>query len=167
MIFQTSWRKWLPHPLMSLLLATSWLLLQQTLALPHLIAAALLGLVIPWLIGGFLGARVNNNSTRGAVVLALVVLWDIVVSNMTVARIVLNPWSRPHPAWVRVPLDIRQPNAVALLATIITTTPGTLSCIVDDERGVIWVHALNCSDPEGLAAQIKQRYERPLKEIFE
>lgn len=162
-----AWRKWLPHPVLSVLLAASWLLLQQTLTLPHLMAAAALGLVIPRLISSFLGLRVKVRSPRTVVTLVLVVLWDIVVSNATVARIVLNPWSRPHPAWVRVSLDIRQPNAVALLATIITTTPGTLSCIVDDVRAVIWVHALDCSDPAALVAQIKHRYEHPLKEIFE
>jgi len=167
MRYPSSWSKWLPHPLLSLLLAVSWLLLQQTLALPHLIAAVFLGLAIPRLIGGFIGPRVDFNSLRAAVFLGLIVLWDILVSNVAVARIVLNPWSQPSPAWVRVSLDIRQPNAVVLLATIITTTPGTLSCIVDDVGAVIWVHALDCNDPEELAAQIKQRYERPLKEIFE
>ncbi len=37
------------------LLAASWLLLQQSLALPQLIAAGVLGLLLPRLIGGFLG----------------------------------------------------------------------------------------------------------------
>jgi multicomponent K+:H+ antiporter subunit E len=95
-----------------------------------------------------------------------VVLWDIVVSNLTVARIVLSPRAVPRPAWVRVPLDIRHPNAVVLLATVITTTPGTVSCVVDEERHEILVHALDCDDADAMAAQIKQRYERPLLEIL-
>jgi multicomponent K+:H+ antiporter subunit E len=95
------------------------------------------------------------------------VLWDIVVANMAVARIVLDPRARPQPAWVPVPLVLRDPTAISLLATIITTTPGTVSCVIDDQRGEILVHALDCSDPAAMAAQIKQRYETPLQEIFE
>ncbi|MDP1535369.1 MAG: Na+/H+ antiporter subunit E, partial [Rubrivivax sp.] len=72
----------------------------------------------------------------------------------------------PQPAWVQVPLALRHPTAITLLATIITTTPGTVSCVVDDERHLILVHALDCDDPAALAAQIKQRYEEPLMEIL-
>jgi multicomponent K+:H+ antiporter subunit E len=96
-----------------------------------------------------------------------VVLGDIVMSNITVARIVLNPASDPQPAWVEVPLEAEHPTAVALLASIITMTPGTVSCVVDEQRRSILVHALDCSDAADMAAQIKQRYEAPLRRIFE
>lgn len=158
---------WLPHPVLSLLLAATWLMLQQSLALPQLIAAAAIGVIVPRLVHGFLGPASGARRPGMALRLALVVLWDIVVSNFTVARIVLTPGSRPNPAWVRVPLELRHPRAVTLLATLITTTPGTVSCVVDDERHEILVHALDCDDAPALAAQIRERYERPLKEIFE
>lgn len=158
--------RWLAHPVLSLLLAAAWLLLQQSLALPQLITAALLGLGLPRLLHGFLGAGARPRRLGLALRFAGIVLWDIVVSNLVVARIVLSPLSNPQPAWVRVPLEIRDPNAIVLLATIITTTPGTVSCVVDDERHEILVHALDCDDPAAMAAQIKQRYEAPLKEIL-
>lgn len=157
---------WLTHPVLSVLLAGAWLLLQQSLAVPQLITATVLGLVLPRLLHGFLGPGVRLRAPATALRFAGVVLWDIVVSNLTVARIVLNPASRPQPAWVPVPLALTNPTAITLLATIITTTPGTVSCVVDDESGEILVHALDCADPAGLAAQIKQRYEAPLLEIF-
>ncbi|HEY9239885.1 MAG TPA: Na+/H+ antiporter subunit E, partial [Burkholderiaceae bacterium] len=72
----------------------------------------------------------------------------------------------PRPAWVRVPLVLDDPVAITLLATIITTTPGTVSCVVDEGRREIVVHALDCDDAAAMAAQIKQRYEAPLKEIL-
>ena len=93
-------------------------------------------------------------------------LWDIVVSNLTVARLVLDPSARPQPAWVPVPLDLRHPTGITLFATIITTTPGTVSCVVDDERGQILVHALDCSDAAAMAEDIRLRYEAPLLTIF-
>jgi len=157
---------WLPHPSMSLLLAAVWLLLRQSLSLPDLISAVVLGLVVPRLVDGFIGPALTIRRLAGVPHFVLLVLWDIVVSNIAVARIVLWPGSNPQPAWITVPLDTRHPTAVVLLATIITTTPGTVSCVVDDVRWEILVHALDCDDPAAMVAQIKARYERPLTEIF-
>lgn len=158
--------RWLAHPLLSALLAAAWLLLQQSLAPGNLITAAVLGLVVPRLLHGFLGAPTVVRSWPAALRLSWVVLYDIVVANFTVARIVLSPRSNPQPAWLTVPLDVQHPTAITLFATIITTTPGTVSCVVDDDRRQILVHALDCSDAAAMVADMKQRYEAPLKEIF-
>jgi len=158
---------WLRHPTLSLLLAGVWLLLQQSLAVPQIITAVVLGLAVPWLVGGFLESRKRPRSWGLALRFTAVVLWDIVVSNLTVARLVLDPSSQPRPAWVPVPLDSRHPMVLWLLATIITTTPGTVSCVLDEAAGVILVHALDCDDVQAMAQQMKDRYERPLRQIFE
>jgi len=157
---------WFARPVLSVLVAATWLLLQQSLALPQLITAAVLALLLPRLLHGFLGPATRLSAPGTALRFAALVLWDIVVSNLTVARLVLNPRADPQPAWVPVPLALTHPTAITLLATIITTTPGTVSCVVDEERREILVHALDCSDAAALAAQIKQRYEAPLMEIF-
>lgn len=162
----TKSKPWLAHPALSVLLAVAWLLLQHTLELFHLLSAVLIGVLVPRLLHDFLPVtRVSNLPV--AVRLAGVVLRDIVVSNVVVARLVLGPLSRPRPAWVPVPLTLTDPMGIALLATIITTTPGTVSCTVDEEQRLILVHALDCDDPVQMAADIKARYEAPLLKIFE
>ena len=158
---------WFAHPVLSLLIAASWLLLQQSLAVPQLITAAVLALLLPRLLHGFLGPATRLRSLGTVLRFTALVLWDIVVSNLTVARLVLDPRADPQPAWVPVPLALTHPTAITLLAAVITTTPGTVSCVVDEERREILVHALDCDDPAGAAEQMKQRYERPLMEIFE
>ena len=79
----------------------------------------------------------------------------------------LDPRSRPQPAWVKVPLDTQHPLVITLLATIITTTPGTVSCVVDEAGGFILVHALDCDDVDAAARGMKDRYEAPLRAILE
>lgn len=158
--------RWFAHPWLSALLAISWLLLQHTLAPVHLLSAVLVGLVVPRLLHGFLPAMAPVRLVP-AVRLTGVVLWDIVLSNFVVARLVLGPMSRPTPAWVTVPLALTHPTAISLLATIITTTPGTVSCTIDEQRRHILVHALDCSDAAQMAADIKARYEGPLLAIYE
>lgn len=158
---------WWPYPLISILVAAVWLLLQQSLAPAQLLVAALLALGVPHGVRSFLGPATRPRRLAVALRLGAVVLWDIVVSNVTVARLVLDPRARPQPAWVPMPLELRHPTAITLLASIITLTPGTVSCVVDDERWQLLVHALDCADPGALAAQIQQRYELPLRQIFE
>jgi multicomponent K+:H+ antiporter subunit E len=156
-----------PHPVLSVLLALAWLALQQSAAVSHLITAVVLGWGLPRLLHGFLGPAVQVRRWGLALRFTALVLYDIVVANVAVARLVLSPSARPQPAWVWVPLDTAHPTAISLLATVITTTPGTVSCIVDEAGGGILVHALDCADPAAAAADMKSRYERPLMEIFE
>lgn len=156
---------WLAHPWLSALLALSWLLLQHTLEPVHLLSALLIGLIVPRLLNQLLPPAPTIRILP-ALRLGLVVMADIVTSNITVAKLVLGPMSRPQPAWIRVPLQLKHPTAISLLASIITTTPGTVSSSIDEERRYILVHALDCSDPAQMVADIQQRYERPLLTIF-
>jgi len=159
------WRRHFPHPVWSGLLGLAWLLLSHSLALVHLLTALCLGWLLPRVLAPFLAHQAPLR-WAGAGRLLGVVLWDIVVSNLTVARLVLGPMSVLRPAWVRVPLASQHERVNALFASIITTTPGTVSATLDEARGVVWVHALNCSDAQAMAHDMKQRYERPLLALF-
>ena len=155
-----------PHPALSVLLAAVWLLLQQSLAPANLLTALALAFFVPRLVHGFIGDATHPGSLPTSVRFTALVLWDIVVSNIAVARIVLSPSANPQPLWVEIPLATQHPTAITLLATVITMTPGTVSCVVDDARCKIVVHVLDCADGPALVSQIKQRYEGPLMEIF-
>lgn len=157
--------RWLSHPILSLLLGVSWLALSHSLALVHLLSALLIALIVPRLIHPFLGPAASIH-WGAALRLALVVLKDIVMSNITVARLVLGPMKAMSPAWMAVPLASDYPMVNALFASIITTTPGTVSCVVDESRREILVHALNCDDAQAMIDDMKNRYEAPLLHIF-
>lgn len=160
-------RRWLPYPVLSLLLATLWLLLQQSLSTANIISALIMGWLLPRWAAGFLGRGERPRRWGLALRLLGVVLKDIVMSNIAVAKLVLNPAARPQPAWVPVPLQLKSELGRSLLASIITTTPGTVSCTVDEARGLILVHALDCSDAAAMAADIQARYEAPLRAILD
>lgn len=157
--------RWLGHPVLSLLLGASWLALSHSLEPVHLLSALLIALLVPRLLHPFLG-EASGIDWAATLRLLFVVLWDIVVSNITVARLVLGPQDRMHPAWLPVPLASDHHRVNALFASIITTTPGTVSAVIDEQRGEILVHALNCDDPQGMIKDMKARYEAPLLKIF-
>ena len=55
----------------------------------------------------------------------------------------------------------------SMLAGTITLTPGTVSADVSEDGKALLVHALDAENPDEVRDDIKQRYERRLKEIFE
>jgi len=96
-----------------------------------------------------------------------VVLKDIVLSNIAVARIVLGLGQRSWTSgFVEIPLELRDPYGLAALACIITSTPGTLWADFDAGNGVLTIHVLDLVDRSEWIHTIKERYERPLLEIF-
>jgi multicomponent K+:H+ antiporter subunit E len=156
----------LPYPLLSLVLWLTWLGLNNTLDPAQVLLAAGVALALPLLVARFLPALPNLRAPATVVRLLLVVLGDIVVANLEVARRILGPESALRPGFVRVPLDLQHPLGVATLAGIVTLTPGTVSSdLVDGGRSLL-VHALHVEDEARLVATIKQRYEAPLRVIF-
>lgn len=161
-------KRWLPFPLLWALLTALWLLLNQTLAAGHVLLGALLAF------GACLAYRALQSPPGGAgrpaVIARLVwlVLTDIVRSNIAVGRIVLDPGHRrPTSGFLDIPIELRHPGALAVLACIVTATPGTAWARYDPARGVLTLHILDLIDEEAWVRAIKDGYERRLKEIFE
>jgi multicomponent K+:H+ antiporter subunit E len=68
--------------------------------------------------------------------------------------------------FVTIPLRLRDPYGLAVLACIITATPGTLWARFDPPSGILVIHVLDIGDESDWIRAIKERYERPLLEIF-
>lgn len=154
-----------PHPFVSCLVALSWVMLASSYTVQSFVMAAILAIIIPKLVGSFI-QKAPNIRWGLAIKLILIVLWDIIISNIKVARIVMGSMDKLQPKWFRVPLETEHELVNALLAMIITTTPGTVSAGIDQERRDILVHALSSEDEQADIADMKQRYEALLMQIF-
>jgi multicomponent K+:H+ antiporter subunit E len=100
--------------------------------------------------------------------LALTVVKDTSVSNFQVIRFLLLPSLRTHSArFVYIPLDLRDPNGLAVLAMITCITPGTAWAEISRDRSMLLMHVLEVDDPQTIIDHVKTQYERPLMEIFE
>jgi len=160
-------RRLLPHPLLSALLATLWLVLNQSLS-PGAIG---LGVALGLLLGkvfALLGApRVRIRSYPRAARLLLVVVRDIVRSNFIVARLILRGDRHLSSGFVSIPLTLTDHHGLAVLACIITSTPGTIWVSYDPAGSMLLIHVLDLADEQTWIDTIQRRYERPLLEIFE
>ena len=156
-----------PHPFLTALLTVTWLLLQNSVSLGGVVFGLILGVLIPLGTAAYWPDRPVIRHPLRFVAYLLLVMWDV-VANVTVARIVLfMPNSRLRPAWITVPLDLRSPEAITLLAGTVTMTPGTVSSDLSADGRALLVHCLHAPDPEATVADIKHRYERRVKGIFE
>lgn len=162
-----AWRWLIPHPLLTLILAVVWMLLQNDLSAGMVVFGLILGIVIPWMTSIWWPDTPQGFRLSKMVTYSMLVLVDIIIANIQVAWIVLTvPNSKLKPAWIVVPLKLTQPEAITILAGTITLTPGTVSADLSDEGHSLLVHVLHTDDPDAVRDEIKSRYERRLLEIF-
>ncbi len=160
--------RWLfPHPYLTLILAVVWVLLQNQISAGMVVFGVILGIIIPRITAIWWPDRPKSFHLGKMVPYSLLVLWDIVVANIQVAWIVLSvPNAKLKPAWIVVPLELKHPEAITILAGTITLTPGTVSADLSSEGNNLLVHVLHTDDPDAVRDDIKTRYERRLLEIF-
>ena len=159
---------WLfPHPLMTLMLAVVWTLLQNQVSSGMVVFGLILGIIIPRATAAWWPDRPARLNFWKMFTYAVLVLWDILIANAQVAWIVLTRSNATlRPCWISIPLDLKQPEAITILAGTITLTPGTVSADLSNEGHCLLVHVLDADDPDAIRDEIKTRYEARLKEIF-
>lgn len=161
-------KRLIPSPPLSIALFVIWLLLNQSLEASTMLSGVLLAIAVPLLTEGLRPATVRMRRPGVALRLCGVVLYDMSVSVFAVSRALLTRRSENIQAnFVRIPLDMRDPNGLAVLAMIMCLTPGTAWGEVAFDRSTLLIHVFDLDDEAAFIALIKSRYERPLMEIFE
>jgi multicomponent K+:H+ antiporter subunit E len=160
-------KKVLPHPILSLMLLGLWLLLVNSVSPGHLLLGALLAWLIPLYTARFWEAQMHIRKPLLLMRFFAIVLFDIVVANIAVARLLIGPMAEIRPGFIRMPLRLQGDVAISLLANIISLTPGTLSAFLSADRTALIIHGLQADDPDAIIAEIRERYEQPLLEALE
>jgi multicomponent K+:H+ antiporter subunit E len=157
-----------PYPAMSLFVMAAWLVLNQSVAPGHLLLGALFGLLMGAVFGRLQPPPLRIRNRWLLVRLAVRVLGDIVRSNLALLRIFLGGRTRGiHSGFVTIPLRLTDPYGLAVLACIITATPGTIWMSYRANQGLLLIHVFDLIDEGAWIRTITERYEQPLREIFE
>ncbi len=161
-------RKVFPHPYLTLFLIAVWFMLVNRLAVGTTVMAVMMGTLIPLVTAVWWPKRPRIKAPLALLSYAALVVWDVIVANFQVARIVLfMPADQIRSAFIRVPVDLQSREAITLLAGTITMTPGTLTADMSSCGKALLIHALHAPDPDAVRDDIKSRYETRLKRIFE
>ena len=161
-------RRFVPAPGLSVALLVLWLLLARGVAPAQVALGLVLALALPPLTRRLRPGHAPLRHPWRIVKFIARVFGDVVASNLAIGRDVLRLRARrPDPRFVLIPLDLHDPLGLAMLALVTTIVPGTVWSELAADRGTLLLHVWDVDDPATYAARFKQRYERPLKEIFE
>lgn len=155
--------------MLAIALLCLWLLLNDTLDPGHVVLGAVIAALLALSIVRMRPLQARPRRLPLLVKLMFTVFLDIVRSNIGVARVILGLVRdrEVKPGFLDIPLELRDPHGLAGLAMIVTSTPGTVWVELTPDGSTLTLHVLDLRDEDALVGMIKQRYERPLREIFE
>ncbi|WP_409525635.1 Na+/H+ antiporter subunit E [Nitrincola sp. MINF-07-Sa-05] len=158
---------WLPRPIFTLFLAVLWLFLVNSFSVAQVLLGLGLGILIPFSTRRFWPEPALMHHPLLLLRYFLVLLWDIICSNLIVARRIIGRVDQLSPGFITYPVELVDEFAITLLASTISLTPGTVTSHYDTQQGTLLIHVLHIDDERALIEQIRTRYEKPLKEIFQ
>lgn len=152
--------------LSNILLALVWAAVTGSFSFTNIIFGFVLGALALYLIREQAGSLGYFRRTRRVLSLAFLFLYELVLSAWRVTVLVLSPKMDLKPGIFAYPLKVDRDFEITLLANLITLTPGTLSVDVSDDRKTLYVHAIDCSDPDQTRQDIASGFERKIIEAF-
>lgn len=157
----------LPYPLLTASLILMWLLL-NSFTLGHLVLGAIIALIATHAMTALEPSKPKIRRWSSILILFASVFIDIAQSNIAVIRLIFGARRNSFKSgFVLIPLELQDRTGLAVLACIITSTPGTSWVEYNSKHSTILIHVLDLVDEQEWIDTIKQRYESRLKEIFE
>lgn len=150
----------------NLLLALVWALMIESFSVATFLVGFVASFIVLWFLSPLIGGQTYFRKVVQTTRFACFLLKEIVVANLRIAWHVVTPSSFFKPGVVAVPLEAMSETEVAILANIITLTPGSFTVDVSDDNTVLYVHMMDIGDIEAARQSIKHDYERPLLEVM-
>ncbi len=155
------------HPILIVLILLFWMFLTSFSPGQFLMGTGI-ALFAAWSYSALDPPRVHIRSWSAVFRLTGSVFVDIITSNIAVARLLLGKNPERRSGFVAIPLELRDRTGLALLALIINNAPGTAWLEYDSKTGIVLTHVFDYhADDEDWPRTVKERYEKPLREIFE
>lgn len=157
---------WIP---MTCALLIAWIMLTGSLSAGQLTLGFVLSFSLILLSTRLRPERAYPRRIWAMIKLFFIVLKDIYMSNMHVMWLTLKASSSNQPVagFVNIPLNLRDPHAIALLACIINYVPGTVWSGLTESGYILRLHVFGLESEEEWHHTVQQRYEPLLMEIFE
>ncbi len=150
----------------NILLALAWAAVTGSFSFLNIAFGFVLGTAALWLIREQVGSVGYLSRARRVLSLLLLFVYELMMSAVKVAWLVISPRMDLKPGIFAYPLMVDRDFEITLLANLITLTPGTLSVDVSEDRRFLYIHALDCSDPDQTRAEIANGFERKILEAF-
>jgi multicomponent Na+:H+ antiporter subunit E len=152
--------------ILNVIFAFVWVAITGSATLLNLVFGFFLSAAALWIVRGEMTEAGYWGRLRRVFSLLLLFLKELALSAYRVAVMVFSPRLDLKPGIFAFPLTVDRDFEITLLANLITLTPGTLSVDVSEDRKTLYVHAVDCSDPEATRRDIAEGFERKIMEAF-
>lgn len=160
-------RVWLPYPLLFFGLLIVWLLINQSLSLGQLLLGSIISALLVWIMANLQPHKSKLRRAGLFLPLAAHIAVDVFRSNIAVMSVIVRAGRRPvNSGFLTMKVDLEDENALAMLACILTATPGTAWLEHDRQTKLLTLHVLDLENEQYWIDLITRRYVTPLKEIF-
>lgn len=151
--------------LLNIGLAIIWMLLKSDFSPVQFLIGYVVGVILLYVLRRFLTFDFYFRRVVAIVKLIILFLWELILANIDVVKIVLSPKLDIQPGIIAVPTKLKTDWEVTILASLITLTPGTLSMYFSEDGKTIYVHSIHVPDKEAMIKQIHDTFERAIMEV--
>jgi len=160
-------KRLLPHPIMTLCLLILWLVLHQSAGLGHILLGSVIAVLVSLAASAVITDKVTVKRPWKFVQLMALAGVDIVRSNIAVMSVLFSPRPKPTAGFIEMRLELKDPFGLAILAVLLTATPGSAWLEYDRARSTVLIHVFDLVDADAWVETVKTRYETLLLEIFQ
>lgn len=160
-------KRLLPHPILAAFLLVLWLVLQQSAGLGHILLGSVIAVIVSLAASAILPDRIHIKKPLKFVQLMAVAGLDIIRSNLAVMLVLFHPRPKPTAGFIEMKLELKDQFGLAILAILLTATPGSAWLEYDRERSTVLIHVFDLVDADEWVKTVKKRYESLLLEIFQ
>ncbi|MHA6261236.1 Na+/H+ antiporter subunit E [Sporosarcina sp. CAU 1771] len=151
--------------LLNFFIAFLWMLISGSLTPTTFVIGYLIGLLLIFMVRRFFTGRFYTARLWAAFKLSLIFFRELVLSNISVLRLVIRPKLNINPMIFALPTDLKQNWEITLLSSLITLTPGTIVLYVSDDQNTLYIHAIDVDDVDEAIDSIKNSFEKAIKEV--
>lgn len=151
--------------LLNFIIAFIWMFLSSSVTAQTFLIGYLIGILIIFVMRRYFKRDFYLRWIWAAIKLVLIFLRELVISNISVLRIVLRPKLDIKPAIFTYPTELKHDWEITMLSALITLTPGTLVLHVSDDQQKLYIHAMDVDDVDDEIDSIKYSFERAIKEV--
>ncbi|WP_180897691.1 Na+/H+ antiporter subunit E [Martelella soudanensis] len=152
--------------LSNLVLAIFWVAVTGSASLHNLVFGFIIGAISVGLVRHQIGGAGYFARARRLFMLLMLFLYELMASAWSVAKLVCSPRMNLQPGIFRYELSLEKDFEIVLLANMITLTPGTLTVDVSDDKKYLYIHAIDCADPDAIKKSIADGFETKIREAF-
>lgn len=149
----------------NLIIAIMWMFLSESYTFPTFLTGYIFGILLLYLLRKFIPGEFYFKRVISIVKLVLLFIKELVLSNISMIKYIYSPKNSAEPGIFEIPLDVNKEWEIAILTSLISLTPGTLSVALSDDNKKLFVHAMNIDDVDDSINDIKNSFEKAIMEV--